>query len=602
MQKSLLHLLSIIVSLSIGTASLAASDILTDQLKLAFEQAIAHPAEVRIIATVARHGDHPPAIDRAEAARKARAEATAKAEAARKARAEATAKAAAAAEQAKKDAAAKKAKDAADAKKAKEATAKTKADDEKATALKQQAAEEAKALEKKQAEEKAKKEADDKAKKEADARAEVAAKAKADAIAKRKRQAEANDIAVAKAKVAAAKAEAAQTNNAPTTSDKFLPSPTVSVGQEYSIDLSDYFSDADGDALIYSISLNSGAKWLSIADNMLSGTPTINDVKEQGYWSGVSIIAEDTSGEKVTSSFYVLVIEPINNAPTLDTSIPNATAFVGQAYSIDLANHFSDPDGDALEYEVSESTTWLNLDGSILSGTPLEALPSNMSHIISIIATDTGSLSSAEHKYLLSVVEDPNKAPKYNYIPSATVVVGQEYSLDLMDHFSDPNGDPLTYSVWNKPLWLTLDGSILSGIPSMIHVNDEGSYAILTITATELGDLEIEGSFQISVIDPSGNTKPKKHTPIADATVVVGQKYSLDLSDYFSDADGDTLTYGVYGLPDWLTSAGSTISGTPNINDVTLDGSFYHVDVMTTDTGGLVTGDSFNINVINPNP
>jgi hypothetical protein len=361
MQKSLLHLLSIIVSLSIGTASLAASDILTDQLKLAFEQAIAHPAEVRIIATIARHGDHPPAIDRAEAARKAKAEADAKAEAARKARAEATAKAAAAAEQAKKDAA---------AKKAKEAAAKTKADDEKAAALKQQAAEEAKALEKKQAEEKAKKEADDKlkkeaadkAKKEADARAEVAAKAKADAIAKRKRQAEARNIATAKAKAAAEKAEAAQTNNAPTL-DTYIPEATVSVGQEYSINLNDYFSDPDGDILIYNAELPS---WLTIDGSILSGTPTVEYV---GEWN-LTIDAQDTSDLISPSSMSKLfIIDPNNNPPTI-SNVAYQTIAENESTGA-LAFTVNDPETPAPSLTVirsSSNTTLIPLTNVVLGG------------------------------------------------------------------------------------------------------------------------------------------------------------------------------------------------------------------------------------------
>ena len=104
------------------------------------------------------------------------------------------------------------------------------------------------------------------------------------------------------------------------------------------------------------------------------------------------------------------------------------------------------------------------------------------------------------------------------------------------------------------------------------------------------------------LILPGDGIGPEVSSIARELLSLVDQKYSLDLSDYFSDADDDTLTYGVYGLPDWLISAGSTISGTPDINDVTLDGSFYHVDVMTTDTGGLVTGDSFKVKVINPNP
>src|SRR5690606_31031416 len=67
-----------------------------------------------------------------------------------------------------------------------------------------------------------------------------------------------------------------------------------------------------------------------------------------------------------------------------------------------------------------------------------------------------------------------NRAPTISAAPAAQVSVGAAY--DLSPVAADPDGDPLAFSIENKPEWASFDTTSgrLSGTPSAEHV---GAYA-----------------------------------------------------------------------------------------------------------------------------
>ncbi|MEQ9490862.1 MAG: putative Ig domain-containing protein, partial [Alphaproteobacteria bacterium] len=75
---------------------------------------------------------------------------------------------------------------------------------------------------------------------------------------------------------------------------------------------------------------------------------------------------------------------------------------------------------------------------------------------------------------------------------------------------------------------------------------------------------------------PVVNNDPTLVSPIADQTVEAEDSFSLDITNNFTDVDGDNLIYSATledgnALPDWLTfdSQTGTFSGTPDTGDET---------------------------------
>ena len=79
---------------------------------------------------------------------------------------------------------------------------------------------------------------------------------------------------------------------------------------------------------------------------------------------------------------------------------------------------------------------------------------------------------------------------------------------------------------------------------------------------------------------------------IATQAVVEGESFSIDLANYGSDPEGDTVTFSATGLPTGISLSGSVISG-PS----TAVGS-YVIDIEATDSGSnSPTTSSFTLNV-----
>lgn len=136
----------------------------------------------------------------------------------------------------------------------------------------------------------------------------------------------------------------------------------------------------------------------------------------------------------------------------------------------------------------------------------------------------------------------PNRAPTaVDTIPEQEVRVDDDpVTLDVAPYFSDPDGDSLTYSA-------------SSGDPEVAMVSVSAS--TLTITAAKPGQVAVS----VSARDPQGATAtqrvavtvapPANRAPtLVDAIPeqvvrVDDDPVDLDVTPFFSDADGDSLTY-----------------------------------------------------------
>lgn len=116
--------------------------------------------------------------------------------------------------------------------------------------------------------------------------------------------------------------------------------------------------------------------------------------------------------------------------------------------------------------------------------------------VITLIASQAGNNETRFlYEWLASCGSgsSPNQPPVTSGIPNQQIVEGQPYQLRLSEYFSDPAGQPLTYSASGLPGDLSLSGSIISGSPQNAGVSQ------VTVTALDPGGLQVSTSFSLSV-------------------------------------------------------------------------------------------------------
>src|SRR5690606_9947467 len=172
---------------------------------------------------------------------------------------------------------------------------------------------------------------------------------------------------------------------------------------------------------------------------------------------------------------------------------------------------------------------------------------------------------------------DGNDPPSIEGSPPAVVEVGVNYSFT--PQASDPDDDPLTFSVENLPDWLEFDetdGS-LEGVPPE---GSEGSYTDIVITVSDGAETDSLPAFTITVEPASEDNLPPEISGNPRRTATVGETWSF--TPNASDPDGDPLTYSVQNAPSWtqFDSSNGRLSGVPQASD---EGRYQGISITVSD-------------------
>ncbi len=355
---------------------------------------------------------------------------------------------------------------------------------------------------------------------------------------------------------------------------------TVEVGETTDLELSSYFSDPDDDALAYMASVSDPR----VVEVAVSGGAFTATAVAKGTAS-VTVTATDTDGLGVTLAFDVTVP---NRSPVATGEIEARTIEVGETATLDLSGHFSDPDGDVLEYVAVSSdreVADIDLAGSVL--TVMAAAKGVAS--VTLTATDMEGLVVTQAFAIIV----PNQPPvATGSIELRILEVGATANLGLPGHFSDPDGDVLAYAATTSDA-----GKVevaVSGADLTVAAVARGG-ATVSVTATDTEGLVATQSFAVTV----PNQPPVATGQIEARTVEVGETAELELSSYFSDPDGDGLAYtasvsdtGVLGV---------SVSGGVFTATAVAKGT-VSVSVTATDSDGFGVTLAFDVTVPNRSP
>ena len=193
---------------------------------------------------------------------------------------------------------------------------------------------------------------------------------------------------------------------------------------------------------------------------------------------------------------------------------------------------------------------------------------------------------------VLGVVACDNPQPPTSCGPLPQVTVNAGESTTVSACFNDPNGDMLSYSATSSNPGVAT--ASISGASVTVRAVAPGN-ASVTVTAADPEGLQGQQSFQVTV----PNRPPQPRGTIPSVSVPVGEPAWIDVSSYFTEPDGEALTYGATSSNPavaTVTVAGSRVTVTAVAKGTS------NVTVTATDPGGLTATQTFQFTVPNRDP
>ena len=368
-------------------------------------------------------------------------------------------------------------------------------------------------------------------------------------------------------------------NQAPEAMDA-IPAQTVFAGRTASVDASLYFRDPDGDPLTYTAT--------SSNPEVATATVAAATITLRAVTSGVATItvsASDPEGGAARQTVQVIVP---NREPRAVGTIPEQTLSVGETAMVDVSSYFSDPDGDTLSYTAASSNAGV-AEASVSGSSVVIAALARGVVTVTVTARDRQGLA-AQQRFQLTV---PNRAPEaVDAIPAQTVFAGQTAAVDASIYFRDPDGDPLTYTTTSSNPGVAT--TTVAAATITIRAIAPG-VATVTVNASDPAGGAAQQSVQVTV----PNRAPDAVGEIPAQTVSAGETAAVDVSPYFSDPDGDKLSYTAAS-----SNAGVVVAEVSG--DSVMVTSFARgvatVTVTARDPRGLAAQQRFQVTVANQAP
>jgi hypothetical protein len=373
-------------------------------------------------------------------------------------------------------------------------------------------------------------------------------------------------------------------NRAPVISGE--PLAAVAAGRDY--EFVPTASDPDGDPIIYGIDGKPAWMFFDTKTGRLWGRPRAGDV---GVHRGIVVWVTDGADTTLLPAIDIEVLPqpPVLNQPPEISGEPDDAVEAGQPY--EFVPVIADADGDPLTLEIENPPVWAEFDTTTgrVSGTPTLA---NVGVASGIVIRVSDGTDTAELPPFIVAVNAPaadNSPPVISGFPNPDVLVGEPWLF--RPDASDPDGDSLSFFVFNAPAWMSLDAASgrLSGTPGPL---DTGTHFGIRMAVSDGQSWAVLPRFSVQVVavnlPPTIGGNP-------DDSVLVGELF--EFVPTAQDLDGDPLVFAIAGLPGWLDFDASTgrLSGTPGVND-----EGVHADIVITVSDGKddVELPAFQIEVI----
>ena len=342
-------------------------------------------------------------------------------------------------------------------------------------------------------------------------------------------------------------------------------------------------TDADGDTVTYSATVDSGDMTTSITGNNLQLVPGTD-----WYGDAIITVTADDNDDGSDSETFTVTVQSVNDLPTLD-AIGSQTMEEDGLFSLSVNAIDSELDTMTYTAEVLSGNLTATFSEDSLSLTP----QANWNGTGSIKVTANDGNGGTDTKTFSITVTAVNDAPELESI--GTQSLDEDTTLSLNLSATDPDSDPVSYiaQVDSGNITATINGSTLLITPDA----DWNGAASVTITASDGNGGEDSQGFNISVGEVNDD-------PVLGAigNQTLEEDGSLSVSLTSTDIEPDNATFSA-------TVASGNLSATVNGNslELTPDANWHgtaSVTVTVSDGNGGEDSETFSVIVtsVNDNP
>jgi hypothetical protein len=358
-------------------------------------------------------------------------------------------------------------------------------------------------------------------------------------------------------------------------------SPTTTVAEGASYSFVPVASDADGDALMFSIANKPAWASFDSTTGALTGAPGFG---ASGSYADIVIGVSDGAASSYLPAF-TLSVTNTNQVPVISGS-PATSVAEGNGYN--FVPSASDADGDALVFSISNKPAWAAFSSTTgaLTGVPGYNESGNYSNIT--IKVSDGNYAASLAPFSISVT-NTNRVPSANPV---SVSVLEDGSVTGYMAGTDPDGDALTYSITTAPL--NGKASLLNVATGQFSYTPDANYNGADSITYKVNDGK--GGFATSVVSIA--VQSVNDIPVANAdSASVDSGSSVEIKVLANDTglgDGG-LGLHISGAPSLGTAtvAGGSIVYTPNATAFGNDGFTYKL----VDSNGDVAYGSVSVQV-----
>ncbi len=244
-----------------------------------------------------------------------------------------------------------------------------------------------------------------------------------------------------------------------------------------------------------------------------------------------------------------------NVAPVI-TGSPATSVVAGARYRFRPVA--SDANRDRIRFRITGKPSWGTFSRYTGEFTGIAPAGLNATFSNIVVSASDGRLSSSLPPFSIRVTSGvANAAPTISGSPATSVQSSGVYSFKPTA--SDANGDPLTFSIQNKPAWAAFNaatGQVSGTAPSVASTS-----AGIVISVSD-GKLSTAlPTFAINVLASASNTAP---TISGAPATSVQTTAAYSFRPTAADANGDALSFSIQNKPSWASFSVATgqLSGT----------------------------------------